>query len=639
MTRHSCLIFFLALILLCGALYAVGLDGPFLFDSKVALLKNPDFHLDPTGFTQWWLAVVSSGSGPLGRPVSMLSFAVNFVLGGADSAFQFKLGNLVVHGLCGLLVWRVLLRLLSASPALNFSQGQARAVALTTMALWLLHPLQVSTVLYSVQRMEQLSTLFTLLGLFAYLHFRVPWLERRATAAELSNGLLAVVVCLLLAIFSKEDGVLLLPLLVLLEIVLLRGTYDGAEQRGLQFLCGASLVLGLLLLVALAVGQPGWLVGLYEVRDFSLSERLWTQSRVLWQYLGWIAVPDIRSMGLHHDDVVISQSLWQPLTTVLSLLAWLALLAAAFLGWRRWPLYSFCLGWFLLVHMLESSLLPLEMVYEHRNYLPMLGVCLFLAWLIWVVLPLKGLRQRLALAAVLLLVLSLQLAQRASLWGNEEKMAAYHLRHHPQSLRAVYHYANVQLRLGQAGADRAQRQQGLQLARNYYQHMLELDPQDLTALVTLLYLDDRFFRSLESESWRTQLIALAEKQVLSPADGNALEFLSRCQLAGSCKMPTPEFEGLMLRLAQRFPRVPTYHVLLARHAGELLEDFPRAIGFHQQALRRSPGFLPARSGLIQSHLLAGEQATAIEGVRDMLQRDSSIVPLRRALIMLDFPES
>lgn len=639
MNQHSYRIYLPALLLLCCALYALGLDGPFLFDSKVALLRNPDFHLDPTQFSQWWLAMVSSASGPTGRPISMFSFVANFAMGGSDSAFLFKLGNLLVHCITGAVALRVLDRLLRCGVSVSMQPEIARVVAFTAVAIWMLHPLQVSTVLYSVQRMEQLSALFTLLGILTYLHFRITWLEQRATIVEISNCLLGVSLCLVLAVLSKEDGILLLPLLLLTEVIFFRFTYLGQEIRLGQLLSGGSLLAGLLLLLGLALWQPGWLVDSYAGREFSLTERLLTQARVLWQYLAWMALPDLRSMGLHHDDVVISRSLFDPVSTLWSIAAWCALVAVAFLTWRRWPVFCFALGWFLLAHLLESSLLPLEMVYEHRNYLPLLGFSLFLSWGLWVALPVPSSRYRVALGGLLLLVLCVQLGQRAALWGDEKAMATYHLSYHPDSLRSIYHFANTQLRLGEAASEPAQRLEHLELARRYYLHMHEVDSRDMTALVSLLYLDDRYFGSMESLQWMEKLLALSEKPVLSSSDNNALDLLLRCVVTGVCKLPEGEFESLMLRLSERFPDSPTYLHYLSRHAGEYLSDFSQAIAFHEQALLRSPGYLPALEGLVEWHHLNGDQGSAIEAARRMLQHDSTVVSLSHVLPRLEIPAS
>ena len=180
----------LTLLLLCAALYWSGLSGALMFDSKQVLAANSALQLDPTEFIQWRNAVFSSKSGPSGRPLSMLSFAINTAGAGAVSPFSFKLTNLLIHCLTAVLAGVLLRRLLGSALSIGVSQRRADWVALTAAALWLLHPLHVSSVLYTVQRMEQLSALFTLVGLCVYVHYRPRWLQRRASALELSNCVL-----------------------------------------------------------------------------------------------------------------------------------------------------------------------------------------------------------------------------------------------------------------------------------------------------------------------------------------------------------------------------------------------------------------------------------------------------------------
>ena len=133
-----------------------------------------------------------------------------------------------------------------------------------------------------------------------------------------------------------------------------------------------------LVMVILAI-SPDILVGGYSGREFSLEERLLTQARLLWRYLGWICLPNINDMGFQHDDIPLSTGLFSPFTTVLALGAWLLVLVVAFLLRRRFPLLLLALLFFLVGQSMESSVIPLEMVYEHRNYLPDVLLCLALA--------------------------------------------------------------------------------------------------------------------------------------------------------------------------------------------------------------------------------------------------------------------
>ena len=121
-----------ALATVCLALYLPGLSGPFLFDSYIALPGNPALDLEGSVFDQWRVAALSSASGPLGRPVSMLSFALNQVLF-SDSAAAVKTGNLLLHVFIGFWIYHFLQQLLQLSPATTLQPARAKALAFASV--------------------------------------------------------------------------------------------------------------------------------------------------------------------------------------------------------------------------------------------------------------------------------------------------------------------------------------------------------------------------------------------------------------------------------------------------------------------------------------------------------------------------
>jgi hypothetical protein len=614
---------------LCAVLYLPGLSGVLMFDSIEVLARNELLQLDPRDFIYWANALFSTNTGPGGRAVSMASFAASYAVFGSLSPFTLKLVNLLIHGLCGFLAFKVLYRLLTSSPALRLSNRRARWIAITTSTAWLLHPLHVSTVLYAVQRMEQLSALFSLLGLLAYLNYRPRWLQRRATARELSDCTLLVFLCVVAATLSKEDGVLLLPLLLLVEVVFFRCCYQQREYSLLATTAVIALVLVPFIPVVLALSYPPWLEASYAQRDFTLEERLLTQTRVLWQYLQWIFVPDIRPLALHHDTLMISSGLLRPVSTLFSALAWILLITTAVFTWRRWPVFAFCLGWFLVAHMIESSVWPLELVYEHRNYLASLGPCLLVSWCIWCALPRVKWRPRVFATALVFLVLALQLFSRASLWGDEELLVGYHLYNHPESLRSTYHYANTQLQLGEAEREPEEAARRLGLARQYYERMLVLEPGNMTALVTLLYLDSSYFSSLGSESWNRQLLLSASERKITRDDKAALALLLDCLEKQRCDMEPGSYQHMLLTIFARYPDSPVYPDLLARFHGLVMHDYAWAIYYHRQLLERHPDYFEAQGGLVAWHNRLGARSDMLAQLDILLRLDPSPVRVQQ----------
>ncbi|MBT8147834.1 MAG: hypothetical protein KJN90_13340, partial [Gammaproteobacteria bacterium] len=380
--------------------------------------------------------VFGNRSGPAGRPVSMISF----LLDGQDwpaPAGRFKYNNLMIHLLCGLLIgWLSLLLFQS----IKVRDSAAQILALFVAALWLLHPLNVSTTLYVVQRMTQLMTLFSLAALVFYVKGRL------VIQHQPGKGLLMMSLSLcpfgLLAVLSKENGALLLVAIAALEVTVFANSVRSKMHR--LWLAGGVLV-PLLVVVGYLTINFGRLTANYQFRAFSLVERLLTESRIIIDYLFNVFVPVTGNFGLYRDDVVVSQGLFDPITTLLSCLTVAVLLAVA--TWRRskQPMFSFAVFWFFGWHLLESTFLPLELYFEHRNYIAMFGPLLATVFYInWFVenhgsqLLKRAAQVAAGLLLVLITVLTLQLT---SLWGNSFALQAHWAERHPTSYRAQAEYA------------------------------------------------------------------------------------------------------------------------------------------------------------------------------------------------------
>jgi hypothetical protein len=204
----------------------------------------------------------------------------------------------------------------------------------------------------------------------------------------------------------------------------------------------------------LLLNDPGRFLD-YSGRSFTLGQRLLTELRVLWDYVASIVLPSGPRLGLVHDDYVASTGLSTPASTWIAALAWTVALAACTLQARRGrPLMLVGLLFFLAGHALESSIFPLELYFEHRNYLPSLGV-------LWV---LAGIAMRLAEAvhdrriarlcrigiAALGLAYALSVLAQAMLWRDTETLLRHAAIAHPDSERAHAELAALLTHKGEA---------------------------------------------------------------------------------------------------------------------------------------------------------------------------------------------
>lgn len=419
-------VFFVIILLLTVGCYWPGLSGGFLFDD-FPNLEGLGAYGGVVNYETFKSFVLTGWSGPFGRPISLLSFLLD------DNTWPsyapwFKQTNLLIHLLVGLMLcWSALLLL----RLYGYAEKKAVWIAVLTASFWLLHPYFVSTTLYVVQRMAQLAALFMLAGLAGYLHGRLLLATRPLKAylwMTISLGLGT-----LLAVFSKENGALLPLLLLVVEFCRPSASAEPGPRLwwSATFLWVPSLaVLGALASFIDFSPNP------WPIRTFNQPERLLSEGRIVWEYLFHLWVPRIEGRGLFHDGYQISTGLFSPPITALAVIGLMALAAFAVTQRKRWPLLSVAVLFFFVGHLVESTVIGLELYFEHRNYvaaaflfLPLAAGCVSLAE-----------RYKPALAgcvvALILMLLAGMTWQRAALWSDSKKLELYWAVATPESARA-----------------------------------------------------------------------------------------------------------------------------------------------------------------------------------------------------------
>lgn len=406
----SVVILFLILVT-CYFAYLPGVTSGFLFDDIPNL--SP---LGKHGSIQDWQtahAFISSGfSGPTGRPLSLASFLLDDNTWPSHAPW-FKLTNIIIHILCGLLLcWAVLLLVRNCK---SVSEQQAQWIAVLTCAFWVLHPYMVSTTLYVVQRMAQLATLFSLAGIVLYLHARLSLNKTPKLAYFWMTFAIALFTAL--ATLSKENGALL-PLLILCIEFCLPKSEKPAWQWRAVFLWLPSIAIAVLMARYVTFADNPW-----PNRNFNMIERLLTEARIICEYLLHLFVPRIEGNGLYQDGYVISRSLWRPVTTVPAIVFLAGLLGFAFWARRKAPMISLAILFFFAAHLMESTVVGLELYFEHRNYQAALFLFLPLAW--YCVILTRRFKLLPVIAMAVLLILTSMTWLRTSLWGDNLRLQNY----------------------------------------------------------------------------------------------------------------------------------------------------------------------------------------------------------------------
>lgn len=346
-------------------LYYDTLNGPFAFDDFRNISKNDALHIPDLSFKSLYSAGFDSYA--YRRPIANISFALNYYVH-TNNPLGYRVVNIGIHLLVGVLLYFFVNLTLN----LAIFKGKyplAQQIALFTALIWLLHPVATQSVAYIVQRMTSLATMFYLLSLVLYIQARL--MQGVSRWLCFFGAILAGA----LAVGSKEIAATLICMIFLYEWFFFQDLSKAWLKRFIP------------ILVVIFVGFA-WLLWLqkpwnsYTHRPFDLLERLLTEMRVLMQYISLWFLPIPSRLNLDHD-FIISKSLFNPITTLYSLMSLLSILSIIILSARKHRLLAFCLLWFLGNLVIESTIMPLEIIFEHRTYLPFIGLALLTVLLLY----------------------------------------------------------------------------------------------------------------------------------------------------------------------------------------------------------------------------------------------------------------
>lgn len=597
----------LAAALLAIGLLALwpGLHGWFVFDDHVNLVATEHWKVTSLDWRAWQRALASDISGAIGRPLAMGSFAVNYYLSGLDP-FWLKAGNLAIHLLNSLLIWRICRRIFLLLPG---SQRLGIHASWLVALTWTVHPLHVSTVMYIVQRMEVGAATGILLALLAYLTGRFRQIDGHAGWPWLTFAPLAM----FLGLGFKETALLAPGFALLLELTVLRfRSSDDTTSRRLKVTWGGLAVVGVALYLYMIVPQVRhWP---YDIREFGPTERLLTQLPVLVMYIQQFMLPLPESMRFYYDNYPVSHGLLQPLWTAVSAGILLALTIVATATFKRFQLVTLGIGWFFMGHALTSNLWPLELAFEHRNYLASLGL------LIALVQPVDHLLRRFntdakaVILALPILLLTALCSLQARTWGDPMQLAWTLENRSPDSPRASYDLASQLLIAANDDPDSPFWSMAL---KQFERGALGASPSPLS-LQGLLLMHGRAGIDPPEQYWDLLLESLTTQGLHGERSG-ILHALTACQIQGRCAFDIAHMLDIFTTVIRRNPHNPTAHTLYANFAWNVLHDPTLAIK-HQRKAARLESSNPAYHVALAKFLLASQdKASKAEG-RSLLQQ-------------------
>lgn len=579
--RYAChALSVISISLLCIIIYSNTWQTPLLFDDKPNIEHNQYIQLKSIDFQKLWLAGFKSPNS--NRPVANISIALNYYFGGFDVA-GYHLVNIVIHLINGVLVYFLALILFrqllhipgqKLAPSLDCRPSQSANAPITAMALFsalifVAHPVQSQSVTYIVQRMNSMAVMFYLLSFLLYLRGRLTQIGWRRWVLFLGG-----IVSWSLALGSKEIAATLPFIILLTEWYFFQDLSLNWLRQDLKYLLLPGILLVLVALIFLGSSLFERIITGCGNRDFTVYERLLTQFRVVIFYITLLLYPHPSRLNLNHY-IKTSHSLLDPSTTVVSLLIILVLLALAIYLARRERLISFCILWFLINLVIESSVICLEMIFEHRLYLPMFGFSLLLSYLLFCFMR----RRRIcAILISLSIVLSLGTATylRNMTWQDAVTLWSDSVSKSPQYYRPHY---NLALAL--------QRRSNVKEALEHYSEAVRLKPDYVQAHVNL------GIALGQQGKLKEAIMRFSEALRISPDYAKAHENLGAALVEQGRLREAVEHCSEALRLKPGSAKIHyNLGVALARQ-----EKFQEAAQHLSEALRIEPGYNEARRNL------------------------------------------
>lgn len=638
-------------LLITTAVYWPGLSGSWLFDDYPNIVDNPGVQPHEFSVPALVRAALSSPASDFKRPLASLSFAANYLASGLDP-FGWKLTNLIIHLLNGLQVFvlvREILRTASpvgaASAATVLRRGTDIAaeaaptgtrpgvatVAALVAAGWMLLPINLTGVLYVVQREESLANLFVLAGLISYMAGRQR-MQAYATNAGSSNSLwsgfllcaASLIVATAIGLLAKETAVML-PLYAFLIEWIVFGFRRHAETRAGGDTKRERCIIGLFALVLFVpmVAGLAWQVpnvlnpSNWATRDFTLGQRLLSESRVVCDYIAWTLLPTPHALSFYHDDFRVSTSLLSPWTTTACLVLLAALVALVFRLRQRQPLAALGIALFLGCQLLTGTFLPLELVYEHRNYFASLGMLLaVMPWMAGVapgITPArKWIRVRRTALAVLMLWWTGLTAVTAYAWGDPLRLAQELAERAPDSPRAQYELGRTYIIYSHY--DPASRYTSLAYAP--LEMAASFPESSILPQQALIFMNSRMGLPLKAQWWDSMIAKLKARKP-GVQDESSLAALAQCARDGACPLPTD-------RMAQAFEAALAHPDPSARlqatygdYAWNVLDDHALGLQMIEGAVKAAPSEPAYRITLIRMLLTLRRPGAAMPQMQSL----------------------
>ncbi len=571
------------------AIYWPSTDGAFVFDDYPNIVDNPAVHLKALDGESLRGAALSSPSPTLMRPLAMVSFALDWYFSDGSSRFM-KVENILIHLANGVVLFflvTIVLRM-SRTATSSASETTDSYIALAVTTAWLLSPINFTAVAYVVQRMESLCNLFVFGGLFVYLRLR----EEMNTRPRLVVPAAATLVFATALGCCVKESAALLPLYAFVADCCLTGLCDRDRKIRSRLIAMYFVVL----FVPAAIAATWSIVHFsgsefWASRNFTLTGRLLTEPRIILDYARWSLLPRPNDLSLYHDDIVVSRDVLHPITTLLSIVSIFSAFAIAIWMRQRQPRVAVGILWFLCAHLLTATVIPLELVFEHRNYFASVGLYLIVFSLIFQRASHMFVR-KFAASAVLVLFASVT-ALRAAEWSNPVSFAISEAAKNPDSPRTVYEVGRTYVALSRYDP----RSPFVPLSFDFLQKASSMKDADALSDQAILILSAKLHQEPPAGTWQ-RLRAKLVNQPLSTQNASAIYALVACSIAKICKFPPVEMIETLSATIENHNADTRVITMYANYAANVLADLPFAIELGKEAALKDPSDIQLRANVL-----------------------------------------
>ncbi|MBU0676104.1 MAG: tetratricopeptide repeat protein [Proteobacteria bacterium] len=501
------------LAILIALPYSNTLHSPFTFDDEPNITKNTFIQLPDLSFSSFQQTALKSPSKR--RWLPNISFALNYYYSGTD-VYSYHVVNILLHLLTAFFLYGLLFSTLRL-PWSGLEKQRAMEISFLATLLWGANPVNTNAVTYIVQRMTIMAALFYIAALFCYVRGRTG----KGSTTQKSLWFAGCLIMGLSAFASKENAFVLPFTIVGYEIYFLRS--DLGRHKKIITIAAVGSLIFFALTAWIILGNNIWqgLLAGYGSRDFTLGQRLLTEGRIIFHYLSLLILPLPGRLNFTYD-YPLSTGLFSPPQTFFALTGLVALVVAALYLFRKDRLWSFAIFWFLLNLAMESSIIPLELIFEHRLYLPSM---FFMVAVLVSLSRITATRTHYfrGTAALLTMLLLFFTWQRNQVWANEITLWEDVARKSPRLARA---YVNLGLAYGTAGNN--------QKEIEYSRKAIALKPDSKEAGEALLNLGvayQELGRYRESVQAFQQILTLSSRTNLHEAHSNlAFNYIRMNQL-------------------------------------------------------------------------------------------------------------